>query len=137
MRRSTTGVVPAPRAEVWAILAEPLHLPDWWPGLYAVEPDRRGFAPGARWGAVAARRNPFFGRRRVDTALLIRDVENYERWTWHLVSEHLDVEVRLRALGEHDTEVTVTTSRGRAAQAAVARLRELVLTLRRYSRPRP
>jgi uncharacterized protein YndB with AHSA1/START domain len=128
--RSATDIVPAPRAEVWAILAEPLHLPDWWPGLLAVEPDRRGFAPGARWGATVMRRNPFRGARRVETALLLRDVELYERWTWHLASTRLDVEIRLRSAGEHETEVTVTTSDGRAAEAAVTRLRELVLTLR-------
>jgi hypothetical protein len=115
---------------VWAILAEPLHLPDWWPGVLAVEPDKRGFAPGARWGATVTRRNPFLGARRVETALLLRDVELYERWTWHLVSSRLDVEIRLRA-ADPDTDVTVTTSRGRDAAEAVRRLRELVLTVRR------
>jgi len=114
---------------VWAILAEPLHLPDWWPGLLAVEPDRRGVAPGARWQATATRRNPFLGGRRIETALLIHDVENYERWTWHLVTARLDVEIRLRAVGEAETEVTVTTNRGRVARDAVVRLRELVRTL--------
>ena len=118
MPRSATDVVPAPRAEVWAILAEPLHLPDWWPGLLAVEPDQRGFAPGARWRATVTRRNPFLGPRRVDTALLLRDVELYERWTWHLVDRRLDVEIRLRVAGEAETEVTVTTSRGRMAVPA-------------------
>jgi uncharacterized protein YndB with AHSA1/START domain len=129
--RSATELVPAPRAEVWAILAEPLHLADWWPGIALVEPDRRGFAPGARWRARAARRNPFFSRHAVDTTILVRDVENYERWSWHLVSEKLTVEVRLRASGDHETEVTVTTSRGAASvpQDAVGRLRELVRTL--------
>ena len=34
------------RADVWAFLAEPYHLSDWWPGITGVEPDRRGFAPG-------------------------------------------------------------------------------------------
>ena len=130
MPRSGTERVPASRAEVWAILAEPLHLPDWWPGLLAVQPDRRGFAPGARWGATVTRRNPFRRARRVETALLVRDVELYERWTWHLASERLDIEVRLRPVGEQETEVTVTTSRGGDAKAAVSRLRELVLTLR-------
>ena len=130
MKFSATSLVPASRAEVWAILAEPLHLPDWWPGLLAVEPDRRGFAPGARWGATVTRRNPFFGKRRIQTALLLRDVQLYERWTWHLVNPRLDVEIRLKAAGEEETEVTVSTSRGDAARDAVSRLRELVLTVR-------
>ncbi len=131
MRRSVTERIPAPRAEVWAILAEPLHLPDWWPGLFAVEPDRRGFAPGARWRATVARRNPFLGARRVETALLLRDVEPYERWRWYLVSARAETEIVLRAVGEAETEVTVTTSRGRAPREAVSRLRELAETLRR------
>ena len=27
----------APREHVWAFLAEPYHLPDWWPGITGVE----------------------------------------------------------------------------------------------------
>ena len=38
----------APRADVWAFLSEPFNLPDWWPGISGLQPDRRGFAPGAR-----------------------------------------------------------------------------------------
>ena len=45
----------APRADVWAFLAEPFHLSNWWPGITGVEPDRRGFAPGARWKATTPR----------------------------------------------------------------------------------
>ena len=37
----------AARADVWAFLAEPHHLADWWPRMRGVQPDRRGFAPGA------------------------------------------------------------------------------------------
>ena len=40
---------------LWAILAEPFHLPDWWPGYSGVEPDRRGLAVGARWKVVRTR----------------------------------------------------------------------------------
>ena len=39
----------ASRKDVWRFLAEPNHLTDWWPGVRGVEPDRRGFAAGARW----------------------------------------------------------------------------------------
>src|SRR5207249_873445 len=39
----------ASRADVWAFLSEPYRLSDWWPGILGLEPDRRGFAPGARW----------------------------------------------------------------------------------------
>src|SRR4051812_50038265 len=43
----------APPEDVWGFLAEPNHLADWWPGIHAVRPDRRGLAPGARWQLVA------------------------------------------------------------------------------------
>ena len=97
MTFSATERIPAPRAEVWAVLAEPLHLPDWWPGLLAVEPDRRGFAPGRALGGHRDEPQPFLGSRRVETTLLLRDIDLYERWTWHLVNRRLDVEIRLRA----------------------------------------
>ena len=117
----------APRADVWAFLAEPYHLSDWWPGITGVEPDRRGFAPGARWKVHASKRNVFVGRRPVETMLLIREVDPYERWTWHLLVPRTDVEIRLRSAGESRTVVTVTTTR-RDAQLAVNRLFDLVQT---------
>ena len=117
----------APRADVWAFLAEPYHLADWWPGITGVEPDRRGFAPGARWKVAATSKNVFVGRRRVETMLLIRDVEPYERWSWHLLAGKLDVEVRLRATADDRTLVTVATSKG-SPREAVKRLYDLVQT---------
>jgi len=115
----------APRADVWAFLAEPYHLSDWWPGITGVEPDRRGFAPGARWKVHATKRNIFVGRRSVETMVLIRDVEPFERWSWHLLKPATDVEIRLRALAEDRTEVTIT---GGDASRALKRLYDLVQT---------
>jgi uncharacterized protein YndB with AHSA1/START domain len=120
----------APRADVWAFLAEPYHLTDWWPGLSGVQPDRRGFAPGARWKAVVRVRNVLLGSRPTETLLLVRDVEPYERWTFHLVASKLDVEVRLEATGPDRTRVTVATNRGGSSlpRTAVRRLYDLVQT---------
>jgi hypothetical protein len=115
----------APRGDVWAFLAEPYHLSDWWPGITGVEPDRRGFAPGARWKVHATKRNIFVGRRNVETMVLIREIEPFERWTWHLMRPATDVEVRVRALAPDRTEVTVT---GGNARRAVKRLYDLVQT---------
>jgi uncharacterized protein YndB with AHSA1/START domain len=117
----------APRDDVWAFLAEPYHLADWWPGITGVDPDVRGFAPGARWKVHALARNPFTGRRRVETMLLIQAIEPYERWSWHLLAPKTDDEVRLRSVAPERTLVTVTTSRGSAAEA-VRRLFDLVQT---------
>ena len=130
MPHSASRELLAPRADVWAFLAEPYHLTDWWPRLTGVEPDRRGFAPGARWKAIATVRNVLLGSRKVETMLLIRDIDQYERWSWHLMAGKLDVEIRLRATAENRTEVTVTTNRGGASLSKVAakRLYDLVQT---------
>src|SRR5665213_680913 len=117
----------APRADVWAFLAEPYHLSDWWPGITGVEPDRRGFAPGARWKVLATKRNVLAGPRPTETMLVIREIDTYERWSWHLLNPKTEVEVRLRSVAEGRTAVTVSTSRG-SASAAVKRLYALVQT---------
>jgi hypothetical protein len=117
----------APRTDVWAFLAEPYHLSDWWPGITGVEPDRRGFAPGARWKVLATKRNVLVGPRPTETMLLIREIDPYERWTWHLLKPKTDVEIRLRSTADGRTAVTVSTSRG-SASAAGKRLYDLVQT---------
>jgi uncharacterized protein YndB with AHSA1/START domain len=117
----------APRADVWAFLAEPYHLSDWWPGITGVEPDRRGFAPGARWKVLATKRNVFVGPRPTETMLLIREIDPYERWSWHVLNPKTDVEIRLRSVGELRTAVTISTTRGSASVAA-KRLYDLVQT---------
>jgi uncharacterized protein YndB with AHSA1/START domain len=46
-------VIPAPRAEVWKVVADPHHLPRWWPRAVRVE-DVRGEAGSrrAQWTLV-------------------------------------------------------------------------------------
>jgi uncharacterized protein YndB with AHSA1/START domain len=117
----------APRADVWRFLAEPYHLSDWWPGITGVDPDVRGFAPGARWKVHSTKRNIFTGSRTVETMVLIRDIDPYERWAWHLLQPATDVEIRLRAVAEDRTLVSVSVSRGSSA-VAVKRLYDLVQT---------
>jgi uncharacterized protein YndB with AHSA1/START domain len=117
----------APRADVWAFIAEPFHLPDWFPGITGVEPDRRGFAPGARWKVQATKHNVFAGRRPVETMLLVREIDPYERFSFHLLQPKLDAEVRVQAVAPDRTRVTVTMNKGKA-EVAVRRLYDLVQT---------
>ena len=117
----------ARREDVWAFLAEPYHLPDWFPGITGVEPDRRGFAPGARWKVIATKRNVFVGPRPTETMLLIKEIDPYERWTWHLLRPKTDVEIHLRSVDEARTEVRLVVSSG-SASAALKRLYDLVQT---------
>jgi uncharacterized protein YndB with AHSA1/START domain len=125
--RTASRELLASRTDVWAFVSEPYHLSDWWPGITGVEPDRRGFAPGARWKVHATKRNVFTGRRSVETMVLVREVDLYERWAWHLLEPPTDVEVRLQSVAEDRTRVTVVTSRGNA-EVAAKRLYDLVQT---------
>jgi hypothetical protein len=126
----------ASRADVWAFLAEPYHLADWFPGISGVQPDRRGFAPGARWQVQGTRwTNPFIGRRPVEQLLLVREIGEYELWRFHLLAEKLEVEVRLRATAPDRTVASVAVEgswlvggRRRIAGQAVERLHALVQT---------
>jgi len=127
--RSATRELLAGRQDVWAFLAEPYHLPDWWPGIVGVEPDRRGFAPDARWKVRVRAHNIFAGRLERETMLLVRAVEPYERWSWHLLKPTLDVEIRVRSAAPDRTIVTCTTSgRRRLPERALDRLYDLVQT---------
>ncbi len=127
--RTASRELLAPRADVWGFIAEPYHLPDWWPGIVGVEPDRRGFAPDARWKVRVRGHNLFTGRPERETLLLVRADEPFERWAWHLLSARLDVEVRLQAAGTDRTLVTCTTSgRRRLPDEALQRLYDLVQT---------
>ena len=126
---STSGSIEllAARADVWSFLAEPYHLTDWWPGISGVEPDLRGFAPGARWKVIVARGNLFAGTRHKETLLLIREIDLYERWSWHILATKLDVEIRLRATARDRTEVTIDRSKG-SPGSALKRLFDLCQT---------
>lgn len=136
MRVQAEAELLAPRADVWGFLAEPHHLGDWWPGISGVQPDRRGFAPGARWQVQGARwTNPIVGRRPSSQLLLVREIDEYERWAFHLHAERLDVEVLIRAAAPDRTLVRVTVAgswllgaRRSLARVAVERLHALVQT---------
>ena len=117
----------ASREDVWSFLAEPYHLSDWWPSITGVEPDHRGFAPGARWKVHSWKKNVFTGRRFTESMVLVREIDLYERWSWHLLAPKTDVEVRLRSVAPDRTEVAVVSSR-RNADLAVKRLYDLIQT---------
>jgi uncharacterized protein YndB with AHSA1/START domain len=127
--RTASRELLAPRADVWGFFAEPYHLSDWWPGILGVEPDRRGFVPEARWKVRVLKHNIFTGRLERETLLLVRAIEPYERWAWHLVATRLDVELRLRSAGSDRTIVTCTANGPRRLpERALQRLYDLVQT---------
>jgi uncharacterized protein YndB with AHSA1/START domain len=92
----------AGRADVWALLAEPHHLPDWWPGYRAVKPDRRGLTEGARWTVVRslAAGLGLFRRPESEGLIVLRRVEPGRVLAWHDVQQAFDASVTLDDDGE-------------------------------------
>ena len=70
----------------------------------------------------------FTGRGIKETLLLIREIDLYERWSWHLLATKLDVEIRLRARGDHTLVTCTTNGRPRQAELALQRLYDLCQT---------
>ena len=103
---SATRELLAPRADVWSLVAEPYHLPDWWPGYAGVQPDRLGLAENARW---EVRRSAVAGllRRPGGAGLLVvvRVVEG-EALAWRDVQQGLEMGLALVPRGPDRTEAT-------------------------------
>jgi hypothetical protein len=103
-----------------------------------VRPDQRGFAPGARWELIGGPQPTLFRRAYARTLAVVKRIEPYESVLWHLVDDRLDLEVRIRAVDESRTHVTVTIegpwrpeilgSPRRRPKQAVARLHALCQT---------
>lgn len=128
----------APVEDVWGFLAEPRHLADWWPGIAAVEPDRRGLSPGARWVARGTGQAPLLRRAHAEDVVLIQEVEPYRRVLFHKVKDRLDAELVLEPAG-HDRTLARLAVRGplllgfgrRLPREALARLHALIQTAAR------
>ena len=97
----------APIDDVWAFLAEPYNLADWWPGVSGVEPDRRGLAPGARWRVLSPDRPSLFRRPQATGTLLVLEVVPMKQITFQLTGDRIDADLTLRALDERRTEVSL------------------------------
>lgn len=95
MRARAERELLAPREDVWGFLAEPHHLADWWPGVAAVEPDRRGLAPGARWEVRRGAVPGLFSRAGSAETLVVREVDAPRSLTWHFAGQRLDVTIEL------------------------------------------
>jgi uncharacterized protein YndB with AHSA1/START domain len=125
----------APRDDVWAFLAEPHNLPDWWPGIAGVEPGRRGLTPGARWQTIGPNQPSYLRRPQMTGTLQVLAVEPYERFAFQLTGDRIEAEVSLAAVREDRTKVTVVVSgpwliglRRSFPQRALSRLYALVQT---------
>ena len=121
--------------DAWRFSTDPYLLADWWPGIAALAPDRRGLAVGARW---EVRRNPrpsLLHRAAAQELLLVRAVEEQRRFAWYLSAERIECELRLEPTGAQRTRATLTVTspllagfRRSVARVALGRLYALCQT---------
>ena len=105
-----SGEILSSRGDVWALVAEPYHLPDWWPGYSGVRPDRRGLAEGARWEVVRSRSPGLLRRPEGEGVIVItRVIEAYEL-RWNDVQQDLQAGLALDNAGTGRTRATVSVS---------------------------
>jgi len=102
----------APRGDVWDFLAEPSNLADWWPGVHAVRPDRRGLAPGARWQLVAGRQtggvvSAFLRGPEAAGTITVLDVRPGELLRLLFADDRIEAELSLEAAPEGHTRATL------------------------------
>jgi uncharacterized protein YndB with AHSA1/START domain len=102
-----TRVLLAPREDVWALVSQAYHLPDWWPAYTGVEPDRRGLAEGARWRVVRSPTPGFLRKPRGEGLIVLRLVAHRSELRWHDVAQRIDAGVRLAEEGAGRTRATV------------------------------
>jgi uncharacterized protein YndB with AHSA1/START domain len=92
---TASRVLVASRGDVWALVAEPYHLPDWWPAYTGVEPDRRGLAEGARWTVLRSRTPGFLRKPRGKGLIVIQRVSPGEELAWLDLSQNVEAGLRL------------------------------------------
>jgi uncharacterized protein YndB with AHSA1/START domain len=99
VKEEASQVLPVSREKAWALISEPYHLPDWWPGYTGVEPDRRGLEENARWTVVRGSRPGFMRKPRGTGLILIRRVSPGSELAWHDLGQKLDMGVCLEDEG--------------------------------------
>ena len=107
----------APREDVWAFIAEPFHLADWWPGVHGVRPDRRGLAPGARWEVTVRPQGrgflgSFLGGPSTTRMLMVLEVRTNELARFLFTEDRLEAEILLESAGDERTQATLTVEGG-------------------------
>jgi uncharacterized protein YndB with AHSA1/START domain len=133
-RFAADRILLAPLTDVWAFVVEPFNLPDWWPGVSGVEPDRRGMAPGARWRVLGPDRPSFLKKPDAAGTLLVLDVVPMRRLAFQLTGQRLDAELELQETDDGLTRAALSvdapllTVRRAFPHQALARLYDLVQT---------
>ncbi|MFL5910898.1 MAG: SRPBCC family protein [Gaiellaceae bacterium] len=131
-RYAAERVLLAPVEDVWAFVAEPYHLSDWWPGISGVEPDRRGVAAGARWKVLGP---GYLRKPETPGVLLVHAVEPRRRFVFELLRDRAVVDLQLQPLDGKRTEAALAVAfpwwnifNGTLPKRALTRLYDLVQT---------
>jgi hypothetical protein len=109
VKEEASFVLPVLREDAWALVSEPFHLPDWWPGYTGVEPDRRGLEENARWTVVRGSRPGFMRKPRGTGLIVIRRVSSGNELSWYDQNQKLEMGVRLEDEGR-ETKATAWVS---------------------------
>jgi hypothetical protein len=137
MRVEASRRLLARRDDVWALLAEPYHLSDWWLGYTAVRPDRRGLTPGARWTVVRSANAGLLRRPGGEGMIVIESVEPTLSLGWRDLEQGFTAAIAIaNADGETDATLSLDAPWWRlfveglrsAPQQALARLHALCQT---------
>jgi uncharacterized protein YndB with AHSA1/START domain len=100
----------APTHDVWEFVTEPHNFPDWWPGIAAVRPDRRGLARGARWQVTRSGRPTLVRKAGSFEGLVVLDVREQRRFAFQLPEDRLEVIVTLEPHAHDRTLAEVVVS---------------------------
>jgi uncharacterized protein YndB with AHSA1/START domain len=137
MRIEASRRLLAAREEVWALLAEPYHLSDWWPGYRAIRPDRRGLAVGARWTVIRSESPGFLRRPGGEGLIVIESVEPTLALAWRDLEQSFKAEISIATVdAQTEARIALDASWWRlfveglrsAPEQALARLHELCQT---------
>jgi uncharacterized protein YndB with AHSA1/START domain len=107
MRIESQNELIATRGDVWALLEEPRHLADWWPGYATIRPDRRGLAEGARWQVVRGTTPGLLRRPGGEGMVVIAKVEPGLRLVWRDLQQGFTADIRLEPAPEGNTRATL------------------------------
>lgn len=102
-----TAELEAPRQDVWALVSEPYHLPDWWPAYQGVRPDRRGLAENARWHVVRTPSSGLLRRPGGESLIVITKVVPGYELRWRDLQQQIEAGVALDNAGTGRTRAIV------------------------------
>lgn len=101
MRIEATRELIASVDDVWALLAEPAHLADWWPGYATVRADRRGLQAGARWQIARSTKAGLLRRPGAEGLALLERVDRGRGLAWRDVQQQFSAAIRIDPTNGH------------------------------------